>query len=112
MDNRNVCSLQPSITAASQMREFCVAPEVLKSGRSDKEWIKVPARGEYYREAIERCWDDIWGETCSMIMQFPPVLDDGGKQASSRSCLQAQNESPESFNYTRRMIESQPWTLT
>ena len=62
---------------------------------------------------IEECSPDVWGEKyCSMNTRFRPIIEDNGKPVSIRSCSLAQSKDPNTFNYVRKLVEKQPWTVT
>lgn len=97
----------------SSTHAFCVDPEVLKQSRTDDRWVEVPKKGEYYMTGIEECSIDIWGEEyCSMNSRFRPITGDNGKPIPMLSCSKAQSNDPSTFEYIRKLIENQPWTLT
>ena len=90
------------------MREFYVDPANQQKYRTDDTWIKVPRDSDYsYREGIESCQIDLWGEeTCSVMEEFPQR-----RNGPTVSCRNAYGEDPKLFNAVREHIESEPWTV-
>jgi len=110
--NLNSVSSHIGQSAVNSRRDFCVSLEDLRKNRTDGIKVVVPERGIYYGMAgIEQCWNDTWGETCSLQDRFWPAATQNN--SSERSCVEAQKEDPERFESMRGPMESgYNWTLT
>lgn len=97
---------------ASTFRDFCVDPKELRNSRTDDRRAVVPRKGDYFgMSGIEECWIDVWGEEiCSLQTRLRPVAQENS--LPERSCTKAQQEDPETFEYMRKEIETDPWTIT